>query len=235
MTRFFDGVHAQRRAVALLLGGAILLGVLAARQLPTSILPEVTFPRISILAEAGELPADVVTTSVTRPLEEALRRVPGVLEIRSTTSRGSTEINLDCEWRSDMDLTLQRVQAQIAEARAGLPTGTTLEARLMSPTMFPIVGFSLVSDRSSLAALRDAAVIRLKPELSRLPGVAEVQRTSTGIVVTGIASGIANIRAMEGTTVLATLQVTVKNQLDKSVAFHYVSDSAPPPGGPASG
>ncbi len=174
MNGFFDGVHAQRRAVALLLGGAILLGVLAARQLPTSILPEVTFPRISILAEAGELPADVVTTSVTRPLEEALRRVPGVLEIRSTTSRGSTEINLDCEWRSDMDLTLQRVQAQIAEARAGLPTGTTLEARLMSPTMFPIVGFSLVSDRSSLAALRDAAVIRLKPELSRLPGVAEV-------------------------------------------------------------
>ena len=174
MTRFFDGVYSQRRAVALLFGLAILLGLLTARRLPTSILPEVTFPRISIRAEAGELPADVVTASVTRPLEEALRRVPEVLEIRSTTSRGSTEINLDCEWRSDMNLALQRVQAHIAEVRAELPAGATLEARLMNPTLFPVVGFSLVSDRSSLAALRDDAVVRLKQELSRLPGVAEV-------------------------------------------------------------
>jgi heavy metal efflux system protein len=174
VTRFFDHVRSQRRAVALLFGLVVLLGVLAATQLPNSILPEVTFPRIAIRSEAGELPSDVMMTTVTRPLEESLRRVPGVLEIRSTTSRGSAEINLDCAWRSDMNLTLQRVQAQIEEVRAGFPAGTTLEARLMSPAIFPVVGLSLASDQASLAALRDCAVVILKPELSRLPGVSEV-------------------------------------------------------------
>jgi multidrug efflux pump subunit AcrB len=174
VTRFFDGVHAQRRAVALLFAGLILLGFVAALKLPNSILPEVTFPRISIVAESGELPSDAMLWGVTRPLEESIRRVPGVLEVRSTTSRGSAEINLDCAWGSDMNLTLQRTQAQIEAVRPRLAPGTTLEARLMNPTLFPVVGISLTSDRTSLAALRDFAVLVLKPELSRLPGVAEV-------------------------------------------------------------
>ena len=63
--------------------------------------------------------------------------------------------------------------------------------------------------------------------VSDTPGVAIVDRTSTGIVVTGISKGIANVKAMEGATVLATLRITVKNQLNRSVAFHYVCDSAP--------
>jgi len=58
---------------------------------------------------------------VTRPLEESIRRVPGILEVRSTTSRGSAEINLDSRWGSNLDLTVQRVQAQIAAIRARLP------------------------------------------------------------------------------------------------------------------
>lgn len=174
MNRFFDGVHSQRRAVALLFAGLILLGAFAARQLPNSILPEVTFPRISILAESGELPSDAMLWSVTRPLEESIRRVPGILEVRSTTSRGSVQINLDCAWGSDMNLALQRVQAQIGAARPRLSPGTTLETRLMDPRLFPVLGISMASDRTSMAGLRDFAVLVLKPELSRLPGVAEV-------------------------------------------------------------
>ncbi len=174
MTRFFDFVQVQRRAVALLFAGLIALGVLAARTLPTAILPEVTFPRITILADSGELPSDAMLWTVTRPLEESIRRVPGVREVRSTTSRGSAQIDLDCAWGSDMNLTLQRVQAQIEEARPRLTPGTTLEARLMSPALFPVVGISLASDRASLAELRDFATLVLTPELSRLPGVAEV-------------------------------------------------------------
>ena len=174
MSGFFDVVARQRRALTLLLTALLVLAVFAVRQLPTSILPEVTFPRIKLVADSGELPSDAMLRSVTRPLEESLRRVAGVLEIRSTTSRGSTEINLDCRWNSDMNLTLQRVQAQMEAARPQLPTGTTLDARLMSPTLFPVIGFSLTSDRLSPARLRDAAVLMVKPELSRLPGVAEV-------------------------------------------------------------
>ncbi len=174
MRRFFDAVSIQRRALTLVLASILVLGAYAAAHLPNSILPEVTFPRVKILADSGELPSDAMMRAVTKPLEESIRRVPGVLEVRSATSRGSAEINLDCAWDSDMNLTLQRVQAQIEAVRPSLAPGTTLDARLMNPTLFPVLGFSMTSDRVSLAQLRDFAVTLMTPEISRLPGVAEV-------------------------------------------------------------
>ena len=174
MKRFFAGVHAQRRAIAVGFAAVVGLGVVAALGLPTSILPEVTFPRITILAESGEQPSETMLRTVTRPIEESLHRVPGVGEIRSSTSRGSAEITVDGAWGSDMNLMLQRVQAQIATVRSVLPSETVIDARVMNPTLFPVLAVSLTSDRVSLARLRDVAVTMLKPELSRLPGVAEV-------------------------------------------------------------
>jgi len=170
----FDAVHAQRRGVALLLGVAIVLAVAAIYRMPTSILPEVAFPRVKVIADSGELPSDVVLRDVTRPLEESIRRVPGIVEIRSTTGRGSAEINLDSQWGSNLDLTVQRVQAQIEATRPRLPPGTSVDTRLMSPTLFPVLGLSLTSDVVSPAELRDFADMVLRPELSRVPGVAEV-------------------------------------------------------------
>ncbi len=174
MRGFFDAVHVQRRGIALLVGVVVVLSVLALRRMPTSILPEVTFPRVKVIADSGELPSEVVLREVTRPLEESIRRVPGITEIRSTTSRGSAEINLDSRWGSNLDITVQRVQAQIEAIRTQLPAGTVIDVRLMNPTLFPVLGFSLTSDKVSLAELRDFADLILRPELSRLPGVAEV-------------------------------------------------------------
>ena len=174
MRALFDAIHAQRRGVLLLLAVVAALAVVSLRRMPASILPEVTFPRVKVIADSGELPSDVVLRDVTRPLEESIRRVPGILEIRSTTSRGSAEINLDSEWGSDLDRTVQRVQSQVDAIRTRLPAGTTVDVRLMNPTLFPVVGLSLTSDQASLAELRDFADMVLRPELSRLPGVAEV-------------------------------------------------------------
>src|SRR4029077_13511578 len=153
-----------------LLVAAIAIGAFLALRMPSAILPEVTFPRIKIVADAGERPGDEMLRAVTRPLEESLRLVPGVRELRSITSRGSVEINLDCAWRSNMDLTLQRVQARLDAVRGQLPDGTTIEARLMSPAVFPVIGFSLTSRTRSLAELRDLARVVWQPALSRLPG-----------------------------------------------------------------
>lgn len=174
MTALFEWLRAQSRGLTLLILGMCALGGLAAWKLPAAILPEVTFPRIKVIADSGERPGDDMMRAVTRPIEESLRRVPGVLEIRSTTSRGSTEINLDCTWGSDMDLTLQRVQGQIDAVRTRLPAGTQVDARLMNTALFPVLGYSLTSDHRSLAELRDLALTRLQPELARLPGVSEV-------------------------------------------------------------
>ncbi|HKA25614.1 MAG TPA: efflux RND transporter permease subunit [Candidatus Eisenbacteria bacterium] len=174
MIRFFRFLHSQRRAAGALLSAAVVVGVWIGLRMPSAILPEVTFPRVKIVAESGERPADEMLRSVTRPLEEGLRLVPGVREMRTTTSRGSVELNLDCAWGSDMDLTLQRVQARVDAVRGTLPDATTIETRLMSPVVFPVLGFSLTSPTRSLAELRDLARVRWQPELSRLPGVAQV-------------------------------------------------------------
>jgi multidrug efflux pump subunit AcrB len=173
-TRFFEGVRAQRRAVVFAFAALLVLGAWSALRAPAAILPEVTFPRITVIADAGELPAEQVLRAITRPLESSVRRVAGVRELRSTTSRGSVEMNLDCDWGAPMDLTLQRVQASLDAVRGSVPEGTTLDARLMSPALFPAVGYSLASRTRSLAELRDLAVLQLQPELARLPGCAEV-------------------------------------------------------------
>lgn len=170
----FRFLHVQRRAVLALVSVTAAIGCWIATQMPAAILPEVTFPRIKVIADSGERPGEEMLRTVTRPLEETLQRVPSLLEIRSITSRGSAEINLDCAWGTDMNRALQLVQARIDAVRERLPLGTQIEAQVMNPTLFPVIGFSLVSDRRSGSELRDLAVMRLQPELSRLPGMAQV-------------------------------------------------------------
>ena len=174
MTGFFAGLREQRRAVFAILIAAVAVGAWLSFSMPAAILPEVTFPRIKIVAESGERPGDEMLRAVTRRLEEQLRWVPDVREMRSITTRGSAEINMDCTWGANMNLTLQRVQARIDAVRAQLPVGTTIEAQLMNPVLFPVVGFSLISKSQNLAELRDIATMRIQPELARLPGVSQV-------------------------------------------------------------
>jgi multidrug efflux pump subunit AcrB len=164
----------QRRAILAALVCLVGAGIWIAFQMPAAILPEVVFPRITVLADSGEMPAADMVREVTRPLEESLRRVTEIQEIRSVSSRGSAEIQLDCDWHANMNRVLQLVQAQVDATRGRLPDGATVEARLMSPVQFPILGFSLTSPTRSLAELRDLAVYQLKPELARLPGIADV-------------------------------------------------------------
>jgi multidrug efflux pump subunit AcrB len=163
-----------RSGLLALLAVLMVTGIVAGLELPAAILPEVTFPRISIIADSGEIPPDEMVRTVTRPLEEAVRRVPDLIEVRSTTSRGSTEIHLDCRWRASMPGVLQQVQAQVDAIRQQLPAGTSVEARLMSPVQFPVLGFALTSRTRSLAELRDLAIMQLQPELARLPGAADI-------------------------------------------------------------
>lgn len=164
----------QRRAILLLLALIVLAGTWCAVRLPASILPEITFPRISVIADAGERPGEEMVRAVTRPIENALKRVPGIREVRSTTSRGSSEIHIDCDWKADIPSLLQQVNARVESVRGDLPPDTHVEARQMSPAIFPVIGFSLTSRTQSLVALRDLATTQLVPELQRMPGVSEV-------------------------------------------------------------
>jgi CzcA family heavy metal efflux pump len=150
-------------------------GVFVASRLPLSIFPSVTFPVVKVIADAGEQPAARMMPTVTRPLEEAILRVPGIRLVRSTTSRGSTELSADFGWGTEMRTALQRVQAEIARVRPDLPGEARVDAEWMNTAIFPILGYALTSQTRGPSDLWELAEYTLKPELVRIPGVSQVQ------------------------------------------------------------
>ncbi len=162
-------------ALFLLIAVLCVAGIWTATRLPSSIFPSVTFPRVKIIADAAQEPAGQMIPAVTRPLEEAVLRVPGIERVISTTTRGSVEISGEFSWGTDMQVALQRVQAQIERARPDLPPETRIQAEWMNTAIFPILGYALTSDTKSQADLRQLADFQLKPELIQIPGVSEVQ------------------------------------------------------------
>ena len=166
---------ARSGALFLLLAIVCAAGIATARRLPSAIFPAVTFPRIKVIADAGEEPAAQMIPAVTRPMEEAILRVPGIERVTSTTTRGSVELGAEFAWKTDMHVALTRVQAQIERVRTDLPPGTRIDAEWMNTATFPILGYALTSDARPLSELRELADFRLKPELSQIPGVSQIQ------------------------------------------------------------
>ena len=162
-------------AVILLIAILVAGGVFMALRLPSSIFPSVTFPVVKVIADVGEEPAAWMMPTVTRKLEEAVLRVPGVRRVLSTTSRGSTELSADFVWGTDMRTALQRVESELTRIRPDLPAEARVDAEWMNTAIFPILGYALTSATRSQAELRVLAEYTLKPELIRVPGVAEVQ------------------------------------------------------------
>jgi multidrug efflux pump subunit AcrB len=151
-----------------------IAGLLAARQLPVTLFPHIDYPRVVVSIDAGERDATQMAADTTRPVEVALRAIPGVTQIRSTTSRGSAEIALGFDWGSDMTSATLATQGALATLQPDLPAGTRFTVRRSDPTLFPVMGLSLTSDALSGVQLAQIAQLQLRPLLSTVPGVAGV-------------------------------------------------------------
>jgi CzcA family heavy metal efflux pump len=162
-------------AILLLAAALLAAGAIVTFRLPSSIFPPVTFPIVKVIADVGEQPAARMIPAVTRPLEEGLRRVPGIRRVVSTTSRGSAEMSGIFAWGTDMTVALQSVQAEIARIRPDLPSEARVEAQSMDTSIFPVLGYSLTSPTRPLTELRELAEYTLKPELLRISGVSRIQ------------------------------------------------------------
>lgn len=171
----FDYFNHHRRAILFAVTVFAVCGVAVMFNMPVSLFPDVTFPRIVILADNGEQPAERMMVEVTRPLEEVVSSIPGVKYVRSKTSRGSTEISVGLDWGSDVQQTLQFLQGRISNIRNELPGSASIRAEQMTVAVFPIAGYSLTSDSISLVELRDIALYQIRPALMRVNGVAKVE------------------------------------------------------------
>src|SRR4051812_9358256 len=150
------------------------VGVYVALGVPVAVFPNTDFPRIVVGADVGVYPIDQMLVTVTQPLEEALNTVPGLDHVNSTTSRGSAEINLFFDWSSDMNQTLQLVNAAIARVQSTLPATARVTANRLTFAAFPIMGYSLTSHRMAQTTLWELANYTLKPRLNRARGVSSV-------------------------------------------------------------
>ncbi|MGB2645723.1 MAG: efflux RND transporter permease subunit [Candidatus Acidiferrum sp.] len=162
------------RPILFLIISLTLVGVYLAYSIPVSVFPETNFPRIVIGVDNGVMPIDQMLVTITRPIEEAVNSVPGLQKVQSITSRGSAEVDLFFEWKSDMILTLQRVDAVVARLQAELPPTAKVETHRMTFAVFPIIGYSLTSDTVPQNKLWEIATYDLKPRINRLDGVATV-------------------------------------------------------------
>ena len=172
MRSLFDVLAAQRRFIYLVVGLLSVAGLYAATQLPSAIYPELAFPRILVVAEGSSLGARQMVFSVTRPLEEAISIVPGVIRVRSRSIRGGAEISITFADKADMVFALQQVQARVNEVRSQLPTDMEVIVERMTPSLFPILSYNL--EGGDPGALYDIARYQLKPLISRVPGVGRV-------------------------------------------------------------
>src|SRR5262249_43537019 len=122
----------------------------------------------------GVTPIEQMELSITRPIEDAVRTVPGLEDVRSVTSRGSAEIDLFFDWDVDMLETLQLVDAAVSRVQSTLPSTAQIQTHRLDFASFPIIGYSLTSETVPQRDLWELATYEIKPRLNRLPGVASV-------------------------------------------------------------
>ena len=150
-------------------------GVFAYTKMQMALFPEITFPKIKVIADAGQQPVDKMMITVTRPLENAIKQIPDLQTIRSTTSRGSCELSAFLNWDANVDIAHQRIESKISEIRNDLPPGVQITVERMNPSILPVIGYSLESKTKSPIELKLLAMYTIKPFLSQVEGVSEVR------------------------------------------------------------
>jgi CzcA family heavy metal efflux pump len=167
------------KPIFFLLALLTLAGIYTAFQLPISVFPETNFPRVVIGVDNGVMPVEQMQVTITKPIEDAVNSVPGLVTVRSTTSRGSAEISLFFDWNVDMFRTLQLTDSALARVSQSLPATAHITTNRLTFATFPILGYALTADdrgKDTVPQTRlwEIATYDLKPPLNRVNGVSTV-------------------------------------------------------------
>ncbi|MFD2865218.1 efflux RND transporter permease subunit [Mucilaginibacter antarcticus] len=175
MSKFNNFFVSHKKPISLVLLIILLGGGFAYSRLQTSLFPEITFPKIKIIADAGLQPVNKMMVTVTKPLENAVKQVPDLQYVRSTTNRGSCEISAFMNWNADIDLSQQRIESSINEIKSTLPPDVNITVEKMNPSILPVSGYTLESHNLSPIELKQLATYTVKPFLSQVTGISEIR------------------------------------------------------------
>jgi CzcA family heavy metal efflux pump len=165
----------HKNPVTVVLFIIFIAGVFSYNKMQSSLFPEVTFPKIKVIADNGLQPVSKMMITVTKPLENAIKRVPGLKNIRSITSRGSCEISAFMGWKEDIDLCKQQVESSINQIKDELPAGTSISVEKMNPSILPVIQCIIEGKDKNNIEINQIANYIVKPYLSQVPGVSEIR------------------------------------------------------------
>ena len=162
------------RSPLLVISLLILLGgMYTYKNIKTGLFPDITFPKIKVIADAGQQPVNKMMTGVTIPLENILRATEGLQYIRSTTSRGTCEISVFLDWNTDIDIAKSQIESFINQSKGSLLPDVSISTAKMNPSILPVMGYSLEGD-ASLVELKKIAKYQIRPYLASTPGVSDI-------------------------------------------------------------
>lgn len=164
----------HRLAIIFITLAACVGGIYSALRMPSSVFPETEFPRCEVLVDNGVMSADEMMATITRPIEEAMKDIPGVVKVRSGTGRGSAEVDVFFNWQVNMVESELYVLNRISQLKATLPATAKTTVWRLTFNAFPILGVSLTSPGRDLTELWETARYDLKPRFLNIPGVARV-------------------------------------------------------------
>lgn len=170
------GRFATHHGIAIVFIGMSLCvgGVYCAFHISSSVFPQTDFPRVVILVDNGVMPGDEMMATITRPIEEAMKDIPGVTTIRTATGRGSAEVSVFFNWKVDMIQSELYVLGRLSQISSTLPATATTRVHRLTFSAFPIIGVSLTSKTRDITHLWETARYDLKPRFLRIAGVARV-------------------------------------------------------------
>ncbi len=189
------------RTILFLAVALTLAGVYAFFHTPIAVFPETNFPRVVIGVDNGVMPVEQMQVTITKPIEDAVNSVPGLVTVRSTTSRGSAEVSLFFDWSVHMFQTLQLVNSALSKVQQSLPSTAKLTTNRLTFATFPILGYSLTSSTLSQTQLWELATYTLKPPLNRVNGVSTVTIQGGAVPEFHVVPNLAKLQAA-GMTIL---------------------------------
>jgi CzcA family heavy metal efflux pump len=163
-----------KNPISVILAVIIVGGIFLYGQIQVSLFPEITFPKLKVIADNGEQPVDKMMVTVTRPLEDAIKQVPDLKILRSTTSRGTCEISAFLNWGADINVNQQMMESRISQIRNSLPADVQIQIEKMNPSILPVIGFTVESNSKTPIELNLIATYVIKPFLSQIGGVSSV-------------------------------------------------------------
>ena len=151
-----------------------LLGVRAYLIAPQSIFPTMSFSRIDVVADVGDLPPDQVLVAVTRPLEQGFQTLPSVTNVVARSSQGSAELFVNFASSTDPQIDLEFVNQAVSQLRASVPAARSIVAVIVNPNREPVLSYALSSRDLSQAVLREIATMQIVPKLYGIPGLGQL-------------------------------------------------------------